>query len=116
MSAGIVRHMTGNGEMRAVAVDRVAGKVEIALAIPRVLLCAMGPQVRNFASIEDVLLSFGHDTAPFFSGIDCVQTHPERGVFEFRGNGLKKSWRTYGLLGQDYGQWEEIPKRGEDQR
>jgi hypothetical protein len=51
--------------MRAVAVDGVAGEVEIALAIPRFILCAMCPQVRNLASIEDVLLSLVHDIAPF---------------------------------------------------
>src|SRR5712692_10066426 len=88
--AGIVRHMASDGEMRAVAVDGDAGEVEIALAIPRFLLCAMRPQVRNLASIEDVLLSLGHDTSPF-CGIDCVQTHPDRGVFEFSGNGLRRS-------------------------
>ena len=71
--------------MRAVAVDGVAGEIEIALAIPCFILCAMGPQVRNLARIEDVLLSFGHDTAPLFCEIDCVQTHPDRGVFLLQG-------------------------------
>jgi hypothetical protein len=28
-------------------------------------LGAMCPQVRNFASVEDMLLAFAHDTAPF---------------------------------------------------
>ena len=56
--AGIVRNMTSDGEMRAVAVDGVAGEVEIALAIPCFILCAMCPQVRNLPGIEDVLLSF----------------------------------------------------------
>jgi hypothetical protein len=50
--------------MRPVAVNGVAGKVQIALAIPCIILCAMRPQMRNLTSIEDVLLSFGHDTAP----------------------------------------------------
>jgi hypothetical protein len=27
--------------------------------------------------------SFAHETAPFCE-IDCVQAHPERGMFEFR--------------------------------
>ena len=74
--------------MRAVAVDGVAGEIEIALAIPCFLLCAVCPQVRNLAGIEDVLLSFVHDIAPF-CGIDCVQTHPEWGVFELQGKRLE---------------------------
>jgi hypothetical protein len=74
--------MTSNGKMRPVTVNGVAGEIEIALAIPCFILCAMGAQVRNLAGIEDVLLSFVHDMAPF-CGIDCVQTHPDRGVFEF---------------------------------
>ena len=86
--ARIVRHVTSNREVRAEAVDSVADEVEIALAIPCFILCAMCPQVRNLTSIEDVLLSFSHGTAPF-CGIDCVQTHPDRGVFEFRENGLR---------------------------
>src|SRR5258707_14999856 len=57
--------MPSDGEMRAVAVDGVAGEVEIALAIPCFLLCAMCPQVGDLAGIEDVLLSFVHVTAPF---------------------------------------------------
>src|ERR1035437_9352516 len=77
--------MTSDREMRAVTVDGVAGEVEIALAIPCFILCAMDPQVRNLASIEDVLLSFGHDIAPLFCEIDCVQTHPDRGVFLLQG-------------------------------
>ena len=44
--------------MRAVAVDGVAGEIEIALAIPCFILCAVCPQVWDFTSIEDVLLSF----------------------------------------------------------
>jgi len=57
--------MASDGEMRAVAVDSVAGEVEIALTIPRFLLCAMRPQVWNLTGIEDTLLSFGHYKAPF---------------------------------------------------
>jgi len=58
-------NMASDGEMRAVAVDGVAVEIQIALAIPCFILCAMCPQVWNLASIEDVLLSFAHDTAPF---------------------------------------------------
>ena len=54
----IVRHMTSNGEVRAVAVDGVAGEIEIALAIPCFILCAMGPQMWDLAGMEDMLLSF----------------------------------------------------------
>src|SRR5713226_8712614 len=103
--------MASDREMRAVAVDGVAGEVEIALAISCFLLCAMCPQVWNLAGIENTFLSFVHDTAPF-CGIDCVQTHPDRGTFEFRGNGLRKNWGTYGLRGQDYDRREQILKRG----
>ena len=81
--------------MRAVAIDGVASEVEIALAIPRFLLCAMSPQVRDLAGVEHVLLSFeGRGHSSLLCGIDCVQTHPDRGVFEFRENGLRRAWRT----------------------
>jgi hypothetical protein len=30
-----------------------------------------------------------------FCRTDCVQTHPDRGGFEFKGNGLRRGWRTY---------------------
>src|ERR1700686_1662346 len=101
--------MTSDGKMRAVAVDSVAGEVEVALAIPCFILCAMCPQMRNLTSIEDVLLSFSHDTAPF-CGIERVQTHPDRGLFEFGEKGLRRDWRTYGLRGRDYGRRELILK------
>src|SRR5450759_1355900 len=68
--------MTSDGKMRAVAVDGVAGEVEIALAIPCFILCAMRPQMWNLASIEDVLLSFGHDTAPFFVELTACRHTP----------------------------------------
>src|ERR1035437_2438532 len=55
--------MTSNGEMRAVGVDGVAGEVEIPLAIPCFILCAMCPKMRDLASIEDVLLSFVHNSS-----------------------------------------------------
>src|ERR1039458_5344972 len=71
-------NMASDGKMQAVAVDGVASEVEIALAIPCFILCAMCPQVRNLAGVEDVLLSFVHDTAPS-CGIDCVKTHPDCG-------------------------------------
>jgi len=57
--------MTSDGEMRTVTVDSIASEIKIALAIPCFLLCAMGSQMRNLTSIEDVLLSFVHETAPF---------------------------------------------------
>ncbi len=57
--------MTSNGEMRAIAVDGVAGEIEITLTIACFILCAMCPQVWNFTRIEDVLLPFIHMTAPF---------------------------------------------------
>jgi hypothetical protein len=57
--------MTSDGKMRPVAADGIAGEIEIALAIPCFILCVMCPQVRDLAGIEDVLLSFSHDIAPF---------------------------------------------------
>jgi hypothetical protein len=57
--------MASDRKMRAVAVDGVASEIEIALTIPGFTLYMMCPQMRNFASIEDVLLSFVHGTAPF---------------------------------------------------
>jgi hypothetical protein len=95
--AGFVPYVTSDWKMGPVGIDRIAVEVEIALPVPCFLLCAVRSQVRDFASIEDMLLSFLHDTTPF-CGIDCVQTHPDR-VLDFRRNGFRRTWRTYELPG-----------------
>src|SRR5690349_17647113 len=58
--------MTSDRKMRAVAIDGVASEVEVALAIPCFILCAMGPQMGNFTCIVDVLLPFIHINSSFF--------------------------------------------------
>jgi len=66
--------------------------------------------VRDLAGVEDVLLSFAHDTAPF-CGIGCAQTHAERGVRS--GDELRGSWRTYRLRRRDRDrQWPGFNKSG----
>ena len=95
--------------MRAVAVDGIAGEIEIALAIPCFLLCAMCPQMRNFASIEDVLLSFVHDTAPFFVELTACRHTPTGECLSSAENGLSESLEN--LRDQDYCWREDFLKR-----
>jgi hypothetical protein len=72
--------MASNGKMRAVAVDGVAAEIEIALGIPCFILCAMGPQVRDFAGSEDMLLSFVHNSSFLWNGLRVDTPRPGSGL------------------------------------
>ena len=62
---GLACPFCGTWDIEGGSMDFDAGEIQIALTIPRFFLCAMGPQVWNLTGIENALLSFLHDTAPF---------------------------------------------------